>query len=162
MASGLRPARIARLIFGALLVSSTSLAGPLDPMQFQSLGNLSLNAPGTYVVNTTGPNPTLLAGGNVYTGVVFNGVAVFDFNSVSISSGATLMAIGGNPVALLSRSTENISGSINVSASRYDSRGRGQQYRGWRWGAIWVQRRVRRGRRGLRRSGRSGRRLRVH
>src|SRR3954469_18408104 len=95
MASGFRQVRIATVILGGFLVASASFAGPLDPTQFQSLGTLALTAPGTYVVTTTGPNPTLLAGTNVYTGVIFNGIAVFDFNSVSISSGATLMAAGG-------------------------------------------------------------------
>jgi PEP-CTERM motif len=119
MASGFRQARIAFAIFIALLVSSTSFAGPRDPLQFQSLGALALTAPGTYVVTMAGPNPTLLAGPNVYTGVVSNGVAVFDFDSVSIGGGVTLLATGGFgslPIALLSRSSENISGSINVSA----------------------------------------------
>jgi hypothetical protein len=116
MASVSRQIWIASAIFGGLLVSSPSFAGPLDPLQFQSLGTLALSTPATYVVNSGGPNPTLLAGPNVYTGVVFNGIAVFDFDSVSIGSGATLLASGGRGIALLSRSSENISGSINVSA----------------------------------------------
>jgi hypothetical protein len=119
MASVSRRIWIASAIFGGLLVSSPSFAGPLDPLQFQSLGTLALSTPGSYVVTTTGPNPTLLAGTNVYTGVVFNGIAVFDFDSVSISSGTSLMATGGfftRPVALLSRSTMTIGGTIDASA----------------------------------------------
>ncbi len=116
MANGPRWARIVSLLLGVFSIASPSFAGPLDPMQFQSLGSLSLSGPIPFTVNSIGPNPTLLAGGNTYNGVVFNGIAVFDFDSVSIASGATLMSTGGAPVALLSRTTELISGTINFSA----------------------------------------------
>ena len=56
-------------------------AGPLNPLDFASLGTFP-TAGGTYDFNTTGPNPTL----GTVTGVVFDGIAVFDFNSITMAA----------------------------------------------------------------------------
>ena len=117
---GIRRMGVAIAILAGILAPASSFAGPLDPTQFQSQGTLALTTPGTYTVITTGPTPLLLAGTTVYKGVVSNGIAVFDFSSVSIAAGATLLATGGYgslPIALLSQSTEDISGKIDVSAN---------------------------------------------
>ena len=119
MMSGIRRMSAAVAIVAGIMAPTPGLAGPLNPFDFQSQGTLALTAPVTYIVNTIGSDPTLLAGGAVYHGVISNGIAVFDFDSVSIAAGATLLATGGDgslPIALLSRSTANISGTINVSA----------------------------------------------
>ncbi len=113
-----------------MLVSVETLAGPLDPTGFSSLGRLNL-ASGAYTLNTgdgsagTLPTITAVIGGvqtTIATGVVFNGVAVFDFDSINITSGASIQATQGFgliPVAFLSRSTASINGLITVSAFSY-------------------------------------------
>jgi len=100
-------------------------AGPLDPNAFTSLGTLNLG-PGFYEFTTgAGGAPVLaqLSGVNfntLYTGIYSNGVAVFDFSSVTISQGASILATStgadvGGPIALLSRGSENIGGRIDLS-----------------------------------------------
>jgi PEP-CTERM motif len=104
------------------LSPSRAFAGPLDPMQFTSLGALALTTPGTYTINTSGANPSLVVGGTTYYGVVSGGIAVFDFSSITTASNTLLTATsGGLPVALLSQSNATINGQINVSASIYQS-----------------------------------------
>jgi hypothetical protein len=112
------------------LFSLPSFAGPLDPTAFTSLGTLSL-ASGAYTLNTGDgsaadlPTITTLVGGvstTIVTGVVSNGVAVFDFDSINITSGASIQATQGFgliPVAFLSRSSATIDGLISVSAFSY-------------------------------------------
>jgi hypothetical protein len=124
MASAFRPINLAAAVAAVLivvgLVPSRGLAGPLDPMQFNSLGTLALSTPGTYTISMAGGTPTLMVGGTTYNGVVFNGVAVFDFSTITIASGAVLTAVKGSdglPVALLSQSTADIYGKIDVSAN---------------------------------------------
>ena len=88
----------------------------LSPCDFTSLGILNPSVIGTYVIDTTGPNPTLTGpGGTSFTGVVSGGVAVFDFDSVVIQNGVTIVASGPNPVAILSHTTMIISGILNGS-----------------------------------------------
>jgi len=91
-------------------------AGPLNPGDFTPVGPFP-TAGGTYTFNTTGPNPTLSGtGGTTLTGVVSNGIAVFDFNSITVGSGQTFVGEGALPLALLSRSDITINGTIDVSA----------------------------------------------
>ena len=89
--------------------------GPLNPLDFASLGTFPTTA-GTYMINTSGI-PTLTGpGGTSITGVVSNGVAVFDFDSINVASGQEFDGTGSLPVALLSRDAITVGGRINVSA----------------------------------------------
>jgi hypothetical protein len=109
------------ILVAVAISGGLAMAGPLDPLAFASLGNASL-AGGPYTINTLAAGgPTISnTGGVLYTGVISNGVAIFDFNSLSVALGATVSAtqgVGTLPVALLSRTTEDIAGSLDVSAS---------------------------------------------
>ena len=117
MLCGIREKGVAVAVLVAAIMPVKGLAGPLDPMQFASLGTLSLSS-GSYTMNATGATPTLTAGGTTYTGIVYNGIAVFDFSSITIANGATLSAVQGVglPIALLSQSSATIDGRIDVSA----------------------------------------------
>jgi hypothetical protein len=104
------------LVVGLVLGSAERVqAGPLNPFDFASLGAFPTGA-SPYFFNTGG-TPTMTDGrGNVVaTGVVYNGIAVFDFDSINIPFGAT--AIGSLPLALLSRSDAVIAGILDGSAS---------------------------------------------
>ena len=88
--------------FGAIcaaLASGTSAANAqvLDPNAYTSDGVLSL-ASGTYTLDTD----ALTFAGN--SGVLSNGIAVFDFSSINVSPNATVNVIGSHPLALLSQS----------------------------------------------------------
>lgn len=64
-------------------------AGPLNPLDFTPLGPFP-TAAGTYTFNTSGPNPTLSGpSGPALTGVYYNGIAVFDFNAITVGSNQT-------------------------------------------------------------------------
>ena len=87
-------------------------AGPLNPLDFASLGAFP-TAQGYYTFNTSG-TPTLTEpGGTNLTGVVSNGIAVFDFDSINISGPSSgvgppsqvFTATGSLPLALLSRTS---------------------------------------------------------
>src|SRR3954451_18057863 len=89
-------------------------AGPLNPLDFQSLSTLNLST-GSYTFNTT-TDQLLDSNKNVlFTGVTSNGIAVFDFNQVVIGGG-TFTATGSNPLALLSRGDIIVNGTIDVSS----------------------------------------------
>ncbi len=112
------------LLFVAAMPAS---ADALDPRAFAPVGPFP-TAAGTYTFDTNildstiptlnGPNGVLL------TGVVYNGIAVFDFSTITVNSnqvfvgaGAPLNALpGGLPLALLSRGDINVNGTIDVSA----------------------------------------------
>lgn len=83
----------------------------LDPTAFTSLGTLSTTASDNYTLNTD--TQTLTGTGVNVTGVLSNNVAVFDFDSVSIAAGSTITATGSYPVAILSRGTFTVEGTIN-------------------------------------------------
>ena len=105
-------------------VAATAEAALLNPTDFASLGSLSLTANSTpYTLNTTtGQAPTISGNGVTYTGVISNGVAVFDFDRVSIATAATLRDVAtfdSLPVAILSRSSVIVGGSIDVSAHSF-------------------------------------------
>ena len=89
MRSGTRTVASAFVAFPALVVglvlgsSERVRAGPLNPFDFASLGafpSLPL------LIFNTGGTPTITApdGSIVATGVVYNGIAVFDFDSINI------------------------------------------------------------------------------
>jgi hypothetical protein len=107
------------LVVGLVLGSAERVqAGPLNPFDFASLGAFPTGA-SPYTFNTGGtPTMTDDLGNVVATGVVYNGIAVFDFNSINIPlfPGADT-ATGPLPLALLSRSDAVIAGGLIGSAS---------------------------------------------
>jgi hypothetical protein len=90
----------------------------LDPSAFASLGAFPTLA-GTYNVDTSTATPTiLLPGGGSLQGVIYNGLAVFDFDSINITQGMSFFDRGneGTPLVLLSRGNAVIAGTVDVSA----------------------------------------------
>jgi PEP-CTERM motif len=102
-------------------------AGPLNPFDFPSLGAFP-TAPGTYTFSyndsvqgivLTEPN------GAILTPVLLNGIAVFDFDAVTVGGNQAIDGItpplGSSQVfpalAILSRGDFTINGSIDVSAN---------------------------------------------
>jgi len=78
-------------------------ADPLNVTDFDSLGEFPWGA-SVYTINTSG-DPTLTGpDGTAITGVVFDGIAVFTFDSITIGKGMTITAYGDRPLALLSYS----------------------------------------------------------
>src|SRR5262249_6165424 len=86
----------------------TARGGPLGPGAFTSLGTLNISS-GSYTFNTT--TDQLLNSSNqvLFTGVTFNGIAVFAFSQITISGGTFTVtgSVGptgmtGQPLALLS------------------------------------------------------------
>jgi hypothetical protein len=104
------------LAVGLLLGSvGQAQAGSLNPFDFASLGAFP-SAPGTYIFDTS--DATLSGPGGSWTGVVYNGIAVFDFNSINVTGGQYFSGGSGSlPLALLSRSDAVVSGTIDVSAN---------------------------------------------
>jgi hypothetical protein len=114
----------------ALLVGGAGRAGagPLNPLDFPlSDSGTFPTAAGTYTFDTSGLAPTLSGPGGTVTGVLYSDVpghqiAVFDFNSITVSGGQVLVGpspfvtSSAPPLALLSRSDVTIDGVINVSA----------------------------------------------
>jgi hypothetical protein len=109
----------------------------LDPNAFASLGELN-TSPGTYLISTRGAPTLTLPGGAMVAGVVSpGGIAVFDFTTVDIVASSTILVdsdvfgIGlvttTRPVAILSRGSETIAGSIFVSPTSFSGPGSGQQ-----------------------------------
>jgi hypothetical protein len=90
-------------------------AGPLDPLAFTPIGPFP-TVGGTYTFNTSGPTPSLTGPGGTLDGVVFNGIAVFDFTAITVGSNQIFLGNGTSPLALLSRGGINVNGTIDVSA----------------------------------------------
>ena len=94
----------------------------LAPDAFASSGVLDLTS-GSYTINTSGgPGgaPVLSgASGVIATGSLYNQggtinptIGVLDFSNITIGYGVTITVTGANPLALLSQSSESISGEI--------------------------------------------------
>lgn len=112
---GLRLMRLAVMVAASGLVPTMSWAGPLNPLDFTSLGKLSITTPGTYIVSGN----TLFVGNTTYSGVYNNGTVVFDFSSINIGAGVTITGIPASsfsPFAFLSQTSATIAGTIDVSA----------------------------------------------
>jgi hypothetical protein len=100
-------------------------AGALSPVEFASLGAFPTLA-GTYTLSGSGMNPTLTGpGGTVITGVYSTGgIAVFDFDAITVNGGQQFTFIKGAPgfpffdippLALLSRGDVTVDGGITLS-----------------------------------------------
>ncbi|MGA2246085.1 MAG: LamG domain-containing protein [Verrucomicrobiota bacterium] len=115
------------------ILPGTARANPLNSTNFTSLGALALTT-GNYLIDTSGGNPVLLdsASNVLYTGVIYNqggifdsNVAVFAFSSIVIGVGVTITPSGDNPVALLSRGSIDLAGTINASGTNGGNQGDG-------------------------------------
>lgn len=97
--------------------AATARAQVLDPMAFQPIAASFPSETGYYMINTSGPTPTMeLPDTTLVTGVYSStGIAVFDYGSVNIVSGASILVTGSAPVALLSQSEMTVAGVINGS-----------------------------------------------
>lgn len=111
-------------VAAVLIATANSLAAPLDPNAFASLGTLNPSG-GTYTLNTDG-TPTLTVGNTTYTGVTrsrgagLRDLAVFTFDDVNIASGVTLNTVGDRAVVILSRAGISVGGTINATSGSYD------------------------------------------
>ncbi len=114
-----RTAALVLLLGGA----GAAAAAPLNPDDYGSLGTLA-TAAGAYTINTSG-TPTLSGPGVNLSGVVVGGVAVFDFDSITIGAGTTISASAALPLALLSRQGVSVGGSIDVGAPLFSPSGAG-------------------------------------
>ena len=115
------------LLFGA--AGPAQAGGPLNPLDFASLGAFP-TAPGFYTINTSGTPTMTFQGGTTLTGVVYDGIAEFDFNSINIQRPSpppfqVFTVTGSLPLALLSRTDATIAGSINLSAYGFNTSGSG-------------------------------------
>ena len=111
----------------ALLVGGAGRAGagPLNPGDFPlSNSGAFPSTTGMYKLDTSG-TPTLSGPGGTFTGVVSNGVAVFDFNAINVVTGQVINGTGPLPAALLSRDGITVSGGINFSGSIFGEHGPG-------------------------------------
>ena len=90
-------------------------AGPLNPLDFASLGSFPTEG-GTFTF-TSGQFPVLEGPGTAVSGVVFNGIAVFDFSSITVASNQVFTGTGAFPIALLSRGDITVNGLIDVSGT---------------------------------------------
>ena len=111
--------------FAVAVGSPMARGGPLDPGAFTSLGTLNISS-GSYTFNTT--DAQLLDSSNnvLFQGVIYNGIAVFDFSQIAISGG-TITTTGfltptpgvlGQPLALLSQGDISFTGgSINLDGT---------------------------------------------
>jgi hypothetical protein len=108
---------VAALGLAVAVGSPRARGGPLDPNAFTPLGTLSISS-GSYTFNTT-TDQLLDSSNNVlFTGVTFNGIAVFDFSGITIGGG-TFTGTGSRPLALLSQGNISFTGGrIDVSGGR--------------------------------------------
>ncbi len=102
------------------IFSTLADADPLNPLDFPSLGTLTLPA-GTYTLNTAG-TPTLIGPGTNIVGAVSpTDIAVFAFDSLTVPSGVTITVSGGTgsrPVALLTRGNLVFEGSLFANGAQ--------------------------------------------
>ncbi len=99
------------------LTAGLAAADPLNVTDFDSLGRFP-SGPGVYTINTSADTPMLTApDGTVIGGVVYDGIAVFTFDRIRISTDMTITATGDRPLALFSYSDVIIhhTGLIDVS-----------------------------------------------
>lgn len=117
--------------FIAATLNTSSYAVILDAGDFLSLGVNPFAQTGTYTVNTSGTTPILTRpDGSTVSGVVFDGEAVFTFDSIQIGAGITVNGLrteASRPFALLSQSSFTLASgaTINVSGAAGSSYYRG-------------------------------------
>ena len=119
------PAAILVLAIGLLLGAGgrAQAAGPLNPLDFASLGAFP-TATGGYTIDTSG-TPTLTEpNGTILTGVVSNGIAVFDFDLINVVGHSSFTVTGSLPLAFLSRTDATIAGQIGGCPGLHNPRPR--------------------------------------
>src|SRR4051812_7035618 len=102
------------VLFCAGVIRAATIDVPLNPNDFASVGSLS--GATTYAFDTgfgLGPPTLTEPGGVVFNGVYSNGVAVFDFSDINLAAGSSLTAVGSFPLAILSRGSAILNGSVN-------------------------------------------------
>jgi autotransporter-associated beta strand protein len=104
-------------VFAAVLILAAAPAarGQLDPNAYTSLGTLN-HPSGPLTINT---DTLTISGAITFTGVALNQnggpqVAVFDFDSITIGSAATVTLTGSRPLALLSRGNATIQATLTI------------------------------------------------
>src|SRR4051812_26163111 len=108
------------IVCAAAALASATYAGaasatPLDPNSYASLGALSLSTGNAVFNTTTGAvtvNSVSVGSGTVITQANGPDICVFDFDSISLASGASFQFLGSRPAALLSRSDQTLAGRI--------------------------------------------------
>src|SRR3984885_12111909 len=101
----------------AFLALSPCRASYLDPESFTSVGALDISNSDQYSFNTN--NDTLIdttTSTTLFTGVTFDGIAVFDFSGVDLSGG-NFSVSGSDPLALLSQTNLTITDTASFSAN---------------------------------------------
>src|SRR5688572_23523322 len=105
---------ITAMAFSTAVVRLSSVTAGTQPSQFcpcdfAPLGHFTASGPVLFNTDT-------LTYANVSGGVVSDGAAVFTFNSISVPAGSSIVGAGSRPLVLLSKSTVQIAGGIDVSA----------------------------------------------
>ena len=77
-------AAVAVLGLAVAVGSPMARGGPLDPNAFTSLGTLNITG-GSYTFDTSTDQLFDAAGHVLFTGVTYNGIAVFDFSEITMS-----------------------------------------------------------------------------
>ncbi len=123
---------LAPLLIG--LAAGRGDAAALDPTSplftAYTQGDVSLSS-GNYVFELGTDRPSLVFFNGplfttVATGFVYNGINVFDFHSLQVASGANIFvnqSSASGPIALLSSTSINMGGSIDVSAGPFVGNG---------------------------------------
>ena len=109
---------VAALGLAALFSGTRSVSAQvLNPAAYPSQGVLNVSGEG-FAIDTDA-----LTYNGVSGGVLVGGVAVFDFDSVSIASGATVTVTGSHPLALLSRGAfvQSQGATLSANAGGYGS-----------------------------------------
>ncbi len=108
------------VVIGAImfLAAVPVVQAQLDPNTFTSLGTLNVSS-GTLSINT---DTLTMSGAASFTGVALSQtggpqVAVFDFSSITIGSGATISISGTRPLALLIQGNASIGTGLFAPAS---------------------------------------------
>ena len=120
-----RTALAAMLITPLGLAGSPAGAGPLNPLDYASLGSLS-TAGGTLTFNTdlltvTGAGGLSFNTGTLQSQAGGSDIAVFTFDQILIGTGTNVQAVGSRALAILSQGNATISSTINVSGAQGSS-----------------------------------------
>jgi hypothetical protein len=108
------------LVAAACFLTSESIADPLNPGNYATLGSLA-PATGSLVFNT---DTLTVSGAFNGTGVVqqqapgLPGIAVFTFSNINLPAGVSIDVVGSRPIALLSQGNAVIGANIFLSSSQ--------------------------------------------
>lgn len=121
------PRSAALLATVALLVPPAARADPLNPLDFPSLGAVTLAA-GAYTIDTGATPPTITGPINLMGAVYGNGasgIAVFSFDALTIPADVSIAVTGNRPLALLSAGDMNIASTLSVNGGNGQTSGLG-------------------------------------